>query len=83
MSEADMDIVEAGNDEEWAESTRIGLNVAAALFLFVIAVGGGATPKWLVSRQPGGEGERSLAFSLGNMLSSGGEDNERRDPLRP
>jgi len=58
--------------EQWSEGARIAVNLGAALVLFLVAVAGGAAPKWLVSRVQGGDAEgRSLAFSLGNMLSAG------------
>jgi len=60
--------------EEWSDSTRVAVNLAAAVILFAVAVGGGAMPRWLVTRAGSSSGaseERSLSFSLGNMLSAG------------
>ncbi len=76
MSESDMHLLSGKNAEHWSAYMHTEMNAVAAVILFVIAICGGATPLWLVSRyQPISTGERSLAISLGNMLSSGGERN--------
>ena len=74
MEEAELEApLVRGDVAEWSDSTRIVMDLAASLILFAVAAGGGALPRWLLTRaNASGLQERSLAFSLGNMLSAGG-----------